>query len=58
MKSAIASVELAREAQDLSMWRWTLTWLEGHPRAELEDGTVVSEDYDGSVTVDPGELDG
>jgi hypothetical protein len=22
-------------------WRWTLTWLEGRPIAELPDGTTV-----------------
>jgi hypothetical protein len=57
MKARIASVEVERESNDTSMWRWTLTWLEGHPRAELEDGTVVREDYDGSIIVDVDELD-
>jgi hypothetical protein len=57
MKAAIASVEAERAGSDTSMWRWTLTWLEGHPRAELEDGTVVREDYDGSVIVDIDDLD-
>ena len=57
MKSAVASVETEREASDTSLWRWTLTWLEGHPRAELEDGTVVREDYDGSVIVDTDDVD-
>ena len=57
MKSQIASVEVERESADTSLWRWTLTWLEGHPRAELEDGTVVREDYDGSVIVDTDDRD-
>jgi len=57
MRSAIRSVEVERAALDTSMWRWTLTWLEGHPRAELEDGTVVREDYDGSIIVDVDDLD-
>ena len=57
MKSAIASVEAERESLDTSMWRWTLTWLEGHPRAELDDGTVVREEHDGSVVVDTDDLD-
>ena len=39
---------------ETEQWRWTLTWLEGHPIAELDDGTVVREGYDGSVTVTPG----
>lgn len=57
MKSTIASVEVERSGQDTRLWRWTLTWLEGHPRAELEDGTVVREDYDGSIVVDMDDLD-
>jgi hypothetical protein len=31
--------------------RWTLTWLEGRPIAELETGTVVRVDRDGDVVV-------
>lgn len=57
MKHAIAAVETERGSVDTSMWRWTLTWLERHPVAELEDGTIVREDHDGSVVVtaeDPG----
>jgi hypothetical protein len=57
MKDAIAEVEVERESLDTSMWRWTLTWLEGHPVAELEDGTIVREDHDGSVVVTTEELD-
>ena len=52
MKSAIGSIEAARLAEPdaaAGSWRWTLTWLEGHPRAELDDGTVVREDYDGAI---------
>lgn len=58
MKSAIASVETERmQTSDTSLWRWTLTWLEGHPRAELEDGTIVREDYDGSILRDESDID-
>jgi hypothetical protein len=62
MLEAIRSVEAERSGVDTnridtSMWRWTLTWLEGHPVAELEDGTVVREDHDGSVVVDVEDLD-
>ncbi len=32
-------------------WRWTLTWLEGRPVVELDDGTVIRVDHDGVVTV-------
>lgn len=27
-----------------SDWRWTLTWLEGRPVVELDDGTVIRYD--------------
>jgi hypothetical protein len=29
------------EAQADPSWRWTLTWLEGRPVAELPDGTTI-----------------
>jgi hypothetical protein len=57
LKDRIRMVEAEREDVDTSLWRWTLTWLEGHPRAELEDGTVVREDYDGSIIVDTDDVD-
>jgi hypothetical protein len=57
MKDAIRGVEESLPDVDTSLWRWTLTWLEGHPVAELEDGTVVREDYDGSVVVTAEDLD-
>jgi hypothetical protein len=41
MKSAIASAEAELEPANASSSYWTLTWLEGHPIAELDDGTVV-----------------
>jgi hypothetical protein len=64
MKAAILSLETQRQTtvngghNDASLWRWTLTWLEGHPRAELDDGTIVREDYDGSIIVDTDDRDG
>lgn len=57
MKDAIGGVEAQLTDVDTSLWRWTLTWLERHPVAELEDGTIVREDYDGSVVVTAEELD-
>ena len=57
MIDTIRSVEAERESVDTSLWRWTLTWLEGHPVAELEDGTIVREDHDGSVAVDVEDAD-
>lgn len=38
---AILGVELEVAAVDTSTWRWTLTWLEGNPVVELDDGTVI-----------------
>lgn len=35
--------------------KWTLTWLEGHPVAELENGVVVSLDAAGVAVV--GQID-
>jgi hypothetical protein len=57
MRNAIRSVEAERETLDTSLWRWTLTWLEGHPVAELEDATIVREDHDGTIVVDVSDLD-
>lgn len=31
--------------------RWTLTWLEGRPVAELDTGVIVTIDRDGQVVV-------
>jgi hypothetical protein len=57
MKEAIRGVESERLETDTSLWRWTLTWLEGHPVAELEDGTIVREGYDGQDSVTTEEFD-
>jgi hypothetical protein len=29
---------------DTAAWRWTLTWLEGRPIVELDDGTTLRYD--------------
>ncbi|WP_423923435.1 hypothetical protein ACPEEZ_05045 [Frigoribacterium sp. 2-23] len=44
--TAVAAVEaeLRDQAVDASTWRWTLTWLEGRPVVELDDGTVIRYD--------------
>ncbi|WP_022899651.1 hypothetical protein [Humibacter albus] len=41
--AAVNAVEDELEALDVdaSTWRWTLTWLEGRPVVELDDGTVI-----------------
>lgn len=57
MKAAISGVENERATKGTTGWRWTLTWLEGHPRAELDDGTVVREDHDGAILVETDEMD-
>jgi hypothetical protein len=36
--------ELDADGVDASTWRWTLTWLEGRPVVELDDGTVIRYD--------------
>lgn len=48
---AVAAVEaeLAAEGVDASTWRWTLTWLEGRPVAQLDDGTTLRARPDGSI---------
>jgi len=55
MQRAIARVEAELEADgiDPAGWRWTLTWLERRPVAELDDGTIVREDHVGGVVIVP-----
>lgn len=52
MREAIAEVEAEIAHLDTSAWRWTLTWLESRPVAELDDGTIVRQAADGNVTVE------
>jgi hypothetical protein len=47
--AAVRAVEA--EVGDRDGWRWTLTWLEGRPVVELDDGTVIRVDYEGEVVV-------
>ena len=44
MVAAVAAVEDELADTDTSSWRWTLTWLEGRPVAELDDGTTLRYD--------------
>jgi hypothetical protein len=37
----IREVEAGLAPDDVARMRWTLTWLEGRPVAELDDGTVL-----------------
>jgi hypothetical protein len=51
--AAIAEVEAALPAEAAGL-RWTLTWLEGRPVAELDDGatvTIVRYGWDGLEVV-------
>lgn len=54
---AIQTVEQELIADDIETtgWRWTLTWLEGLPIAELDDGTTVRYDpaTDAATIVQP-----
>jgi hypothetical protein len=51
VRDAIASVEAELAGIDTAGWRWTLTWLEGRPVVELDDGTVIRVSHDGEVSV-------
>ncbi|HWM33523.1 MAG TPA: hypothetical protein VNR36_04720 [Pseudolysinimonas sp.] len=42
--AAIAEVETELADVDTAAWRWTLTWLEGRPVVELDDGTTLRYD--------------
>jgi hypothetical protein len=39
--AAIISVEAELTGTDTAAWRWTLTWLEGKPVVQLDDGTTL-----------------
>ena len=49
--AAIASVESELSGVDTTQWRWTLTWLEGRPVIDLDDGTSIRVGHDGDVVV-------
>lgn len=46
VKLAIEAVEddLSELDAPTKHWRWTLTWLEGQPVLELDDGTTITYD--------------
>lgn len=44
MVTAIGNVESEVAGLDTASWRWTLTWLEGRPIAQLDDGTTLRYD--------------
>lgn len=53
MRRQIAAVEAVIPADQLGQPapRWTLTWLEGKPIAELDTGVIVSLDEKGDAVV-------
>lgn len=53
--AAIRAVEGDLLGYDTTLWRWTLTWLEGRPVVELDDGTVIRVAHDGTVTIENGD---
>jgi hypothetical protein len=53
LRAQIAVVDAAMPADSLGQPapRWTLTWLEGRPIAELDTGVIVTFDEDGDPVV-------
>ncbi|PJJ63469.1 hypothetical protein [Compostimonas suwonensis] len=54
VSGAVVAVESELTALGVSTgsWRWTLTWLEGRPIVELDDGTRITYDaHDDTATV-------
>ncbi len=47
----IAAVEAEITHLDTAQWHWTLTWLEGKPVCELDDGTVIRFDGEHAAVV-------
>jgi len=41
VRAAIGEAEAALAGTDTTLWRWTLTWLEGKPVVELDDGLRI-----------------
>ena len=52
MVAAVREVEAEVADLDTAQWRWTLTWLEGRPVVELDDGTRLRVGHDGDVVRD------
>lgn len=60
VRAQIAAVEAVIPSDQLGQPapRWTLTWLEGKPFAELDTGVIVSLDEDGRAVVHHDPADG
>jgi hypothetical protein len=48
---AVSQVESELTGIDTSNWRWTLTWLEGRPVVELDDGTIIRLNAAGAAVI-------
>lgn len=48
---AVRRVESELTGFDATGWRWTLTWLEGRPVVELDDGTIIRVDASGNAVI-------
>lgn len=55
VRAAIRAVEGELLGLDTTQWRWTLTWLEGRPVVELDDGTVIRVGPDGTIVTENGD---
>lgn len=42
--AAVQAIEVEVADIETAAWRWTLTWLEGRPIVELDDGTTLRYD--------------
>ncbi len=51
VEAELTTLAAANPEAGVAEWRWTLTWLEGRPVVELDDGTTIRVDALGSVTV-------
>lgn len=51
VRVAVRRIEEDLGGVDTDAWRWTLTWLEGRPVVELDDGTTIRVGSDGGVVV-------
>ena len=51
VRAAIREVERELDGVPTDGWRWTLTWLEGRPVVELDDGRSIRVGPDGSVQI-------
>ena len=52
VREAIRAVEAELQGlpDDTSAWYWTLTYLEGRPVVQLDDGTTIRHATDGTVS--------